>query len=104
MALLRAISHDPRVLFADEPTGNLDPHAAERVEKMLLSWHEQARGQRTLVLVSHDLELAARLCDRIVAFRDGELLDEGGRPVDSLAPDARRGLLRVRKGPVRPFQ
>ena len=70
VAIARALALDPLVLFADEPTGNLDSAAGNRVLELLL---RQAQGERRVVLVTHDLEIAAR-AERILRLKDGELV------------------------------
>lgn len=76
VAISRALINQPRVIFADEPTGNLDSVTGARVEDVLFDLNRQ-RGI-TLVVVTHDEELAAR-CDRAVFVRDGLL--EASEPV-----------------------
>ncbi len=71
VALARAFIHEPRILFADEPTGNLDADNARIVQDML--WDLNARSGTTLIVVTHDTELARR-CGRILRLRGGELL------------------------------
>ncbi|MEN9359736.1 MAG: hypothetical protein RL095_1271 [Verrucomicrobiota bacterium] len=71
VALARAFIHEPRILFADEPTGNLDADNARIVQDML--WDLNARRGTTLIVVTHDGELARR-CGRILRLRGGELL------------------------------
>jgi len=71
VAIARALALEPAVLFADEPTGNLDSAAGAAVLDLLL---EHATGERRLVLVTHDLQVAAR-AERILHLRDGKLLD-----------------------------
>lgn len=75
IAGLRAIVHDPRVVFADEPTSNLDPANTDRIMRLLLRWqrgllHPESdrTSPRTLILVCHDLETALRVADHIVAL------------------------------------
>jgi predicted ABC-type transport system involved in lysophospholipase L1 biosynthesis ATPase subunit len=63
----------PSILLADEPTGNLDSATADEIMELLRN-HVQRQGT-TLVLVTHDEELARRCADRIVWLKDG-LLDE----------------------------
>ena len=70
VAIARALIHHPMVLFADEPTGNLDPATAENVTNLLLSLRGELK--QTLVIVTHDLRLAAR-ADRAYRMVDGEL-------------------------------
>ncbi|WP_019585739.1 ABC transporter ATP-binding protein [Deinococcus apachensis] len=67
VAVARALAHDPRVLLADEPTGNLDSHTGERVLELLIG---PAREGRTVVLITHDRDVAA-LADHTLRVRDG---------------------------------
>lgn len=72
MAVLRAVIHNPRVVFADEPFNNLDPENANLIIQLLLDWREgklhESHGQdRTLILVCHDLEIARTVLGRKVA-------------------------------------
>ena len=69
VAIARALALEPAVLFADEPTGNLDSAAGAQVLDLLL---EHASGERRLVLVTHDLQIAAR-AQRVLHLRDGRL-------------------------------
>lgn len=71
VALARAFVTQPEVLFADEPTGNLDSRTGEQVIEMMLSLHGQ--GDTTLVLVTHDAELAAR-CEQHFTLEMGRLV------------------------------
>ncbi|SRR5579885_1527448 len=75
VAIARALVNHPRVLLADEPTGNLDPRTANAVIEMLLSL---VRGERVAALVAtHNLELAAKM-DRALVLHAGKLV-EGGK-------------------------
>lgn len=82
VALARALAPRPKLLLADEPTGNLDTTTGEQV--IDLTFGLQRQHGTTLVLVTHDAELAAR-CDRIVRMADGrieapkEIIDEQSR-------------------------
>lgn len=71
-AIARAIVREPALLLADEPTGALDTHSGEGVMRVLFDLH--ATGT-TIVVITHDLEIAARL-PRRVAMRDGRLIDD----------------------------
>lgn len=66
LAIARALIHEPRVLFLDEPTAALDPEAARVVRDFI----EELKGQgRTIFLCTHNLDEADRLCDRIAVFK-----------------------------------
>ena len=69
VAIARALMNDPKVLLADEPTGNLDSKTGKRIMNVLKGFHE--RGQ-TILMVTHDATLA-RQTDRILHLRDGQL-------------------------------
>ena len=73
VALARAFSGRPDVLFADEPTGNLDRQTGDRIADLLFSMNRDSAT--TLILVTHDAQLAAR-CDRRLRVRDGKLWEE----------------------------
>src|SRR5262245_59173944 len=71
VAIARALVNEPSVVLADEPTGNLDSATAAGIMELLLG-HVAARAA-TLVLVTHDEELARRGADRVVWMRDGQV-------------------------------
>jgi putative ABC transport system ATP-binding protein len=73
VAVARAFVTQPRLLFADEPTGNLDSATGEQVIELLLGMKRE-RGT-TLVLVTHDADLARR-CDRRIHISGGEITHE----------------------------
>jgi putative ABC transport system ATP-binding protein len=70
VALARAFAGEPPLLFADEPTGNLDAATGHGIIDLLFTL--RARRAATLVLITHDSELAAR-CDRVVRLHDGRI-------------------------------
>jgi putative ABC transport system ATP-binding protein len=70
LAIARAIVNDPKVLFADEPTGNLDSATGAVVEDLLFSYNKQKGA--TLIIVTHDPELAAK-CDIRIHIKDGSI-------------------------------
>ncbi|MCO5723997.1 ABC transporter ATP-binding protein [Robiginitalea marina] len=72
VALARAFANRPEILFADEPTGNLDGHTGQRVVDLLFDLNQEAGT--TLVIVTHDMELARR-CDRILRLQGGRMLE-----------------------------
>ncbi|KQM26888.1 ABC transporter ATP-binding protein [Frigoribacterium sp. Leaf8] len=71
--IARALVNDPRIIFADEPTGNLDTATGAVVEDILFSLNRE--NGITLIVVTHDEELAAR-CDRRIVIRDGLIVDD----------------------------
>ena len=73
VVIARALVNEPRIIFADEPTGNLDSATGAVVEDILFDLN-RTRGI-TLVIVTHEPELAAR-CDRRIQIHDGLLVDE----------------------------
>jgi putative ABC transport system ATP-binding protein len=71
--IARALVNDPRIIFADEPTGNLDSATGAVVEEILFGLNRE-RGI-TLIIVTHDEDLAAR-CDRRILVRDGRIVED----------------------------
>jgi ABC-2 type transport system ATP-binding protein len=83
LAIARALLHDPSVVFLDEPTAALDPEAAYVVREAIEGLR---RAGRTIVLATHNLDEADRLCDRVAFVRGGLLrVDSPGRLRGSLA-------------------
>ncbi|MGH7713091.1 MAG: ABC transporter ATP-binding protein, partial [Gemmatimonadaceae bacterium] len=73
VALARAFANRPRILFADEPTGNLDGTTGERIVALLEELNHEAGS--TIVLVTHDLALAQR-ARRLIRLRDGVVVED----------------------------
>lgn len=71
VSLARAFSNKPRILFADEPTGNLDAETSEKVVNLIFELNREAGT--TLVLVTHDMELAAKT-GRIIRIKGGRMI------------------------------
>jgi putative ABC transport system ATP-binding protein len=79
VSIARAFANQPKILFADEPTGNLDAETSEKVEALLFNLNKAAAT--TLVMVTHDLELAGKT-NRIIRLKGGKLVaDEINREV-----------------------
>ena len=74
VAIARAFATEPAVLFADEPTGNLDTRTGERIMELMFELNRSS--STTLVLVTHDSGLAER-CDRVLALDTGRLVSDG---------------------------
>lgn len=73
VALARAFVNEPKILFCDEPTGNLDGDTAHTVEELIFGLNREK--QTTLVMVTHDLELAQK-CGRVLKLRRGDVVEE----------------------------
>ncbi len=73
VALARAFAAEPKILLADEPTGNLDGETGKTIMDLLFDLHD--RAATTLLLISHDPALAER-CDRVVTLADGKVIDD----------------------------
>ncbi|MDB4906089.1 MAG: transporter [Gemmatimonadetes bacterium] len=73
VAIARAFSNDPRILFADEPTGNLDSDTGSRIVELLEQLNRESGS--TVVLVTHDLALAART-QRVIRLADGAVIED----------------------------
>jgi len=86
VAIARALVTDPNIIFADEPTGNLDSQSGLQVMEILASLHEKGR---TVVLVTHETQ-TAEFANRIIKIKDG--LVESDEPIASNRP--KRGNLK----------
>ena len=73
ISIARAFSNNPKILFADEPTGNLDEETSAIVESLLFKLNQESGT--TLVLVTHDLELAAKT-ERIIRIKGGQIISD----------------------------
>ncbi|MHA4894340.1 ABC transporter ATP-binding protein [Pedobacter sp. PWIIR3] len=74
VSLARAFSNRPAILFADEPTGNLDAETSEKVERLMFNLNSEAGT--TLVIVTHDPELASRT-GRVIKLKGGKIIADG---------------------------
>lgn len=81
VAIARALIHRPRLVLADEPTGNLDSKTADSIFSMLRSINKESR--LTFLIVTHDPRMAER-CDRVIRIEDGVIAADGP-PEDALA-------------------
>jgi len=78
LCIARALATEPEVLLLDEPTASLDPRSTQKVEELVY----ELRSQITVVIVTHNLQQAARVSDRSVFFLDGSVIEAG--PTDAL--------------------
>jgi ABC-2 type transport system ATP-binding protein len=74
LALARAIMHDPKVLFLDEPTANLDPNTARGIHKLMENLRDQGS---TILLTTHNMEEAVKLCDNVALLFEGKIVESG---------------------------
>lgn len=94
LAIARAIVNRPQIIFADEPTGNLDSVTGEKVEDMLFGYNR--RNGVTLIIVTHDEDLAKK-CDILIHVKDGrvESMTKSDKRVGSHTPPVGRTRKRV---------
>lgn len=75
VAIARAFMTDPKILLLDEPTTGLDPRAKKDVQKLILDL--RARSKATILLTTHDMEEAEKLCDRVSIIHNGKIIVSG---------------------------
>lgn len=92
VAIARALLGRPRLILADEPTGNLDSHSGAQVLALLQA--SSRRAGQTIVMVTHD-PLAASYCDQVIVMADGRLVDR----IDAPTTDSVTAAM-LRHGPV----
>ena len=81
VAIAGVLAMQPRILVVDEPTGDLDPNNSERIENLLRSLRDEYGI--SVVVALHDLDMAARLADRVCIVKNGSIIAEG-KPADVL--------------------
>ncbi len=74
VCVARAIANSPEIIFADEPTGNLDSKTSKKIEDLLFGLNKESGI--TLIIVTHDEALAAK-CDRQIRIQDGQIVSKG---------------------------
>ncbi len=84
VALARALSFKPKFLLLDEPTANIDPYTTAEIEKMLVKASEYA----TIVLITHNLAQAKRVCDEAMMMHEGKVIEAGPCEEVLLRPSA----------------
>ncbi len=72
VAIARALANDPRIIIADEPTGNLDLKSSDEVMAIMENLHKEGR---TIIMVTHNPEITEN-CDRVIRLRDGRIMEE----------------------------
>jgi putative ABC transport system ATP-binding protein len=71
VAIARALANDPKIIIADEPTGNLDLKSSDEIMAIMKGLHEEGR---TIIMVTHNPDIT-KDCDRVVRLRDGQILE-----------------------------
>jgi polar amino acid transport system ATP-binding protein len=103
VAIARALSMDPALMLFDEPTSALDP---ELVDEVLQTMRELARSGMTMIVVTHELDFAREVGDRVIFMDGGRIVEEGppDRVFSAPAQDRTRAFLRrlLRTGPPHP--
>lgn len=96
LLLARSMLNDPHILILDEPTVGLDPQARHLIWDQLV----RLRGQgKTILLTTHYMEEASRLCDRLVIMDNGRILAEGG-PRELIKRYVKSGVIEAKDGPA----
>ena len=78
IAVARAVVGEPKIILADEPTGNLDPVSAEIIFDLLRTFHE--RGA-TVIIATHDKELIRKTGGRVIQLKEGRLVKDTSKPL-----------------------
>jgi phosphate transport system ATP-binding protein len=86
LCIARALATGPRVLLLDEPTASLDPLGAQRIEELVY----ELRGDMTIVIVTHNMQQAARVSDRTVFMLSGEVVEAAPTPTLFTTPSDER--------------
>jgi len=89
VAIARALVNDPFVIFADEPTGNLDTRSSSDIMQIFKDLNNEGR---TIVLITHEIDIA-KLASRILTMRDGQIVsDVKNRPKKQIIKSKRKGV------------
>lgn len=87
LAIARSIVNKPKLIFADEPTGNLDSATGDKIIKLLFDLNKNLGS--TLVIVTHDEELASR-CQIQIQLKDGKIVSQTTKRTSSAKPTTRK--------------
>jgi len=73
VAIARALANEPRLILADEPTGNLDSQTSEEIINLLVDLNK--KNGLTILMVTHDQETAAKISDKVIRLKDGQIVN-----------------------------
>ncbi len=88
-AIARALVHEPKLILADEPTGNLDPHASKEIIEILLRLNTAGI---TVILATHDKTLVDMIQKRVITLKDGQIISDKEKSGYDFIPDLRTEL------------
>ena len=91
LRLARVFMHHPDIIFLDEPTSGLDPQSARAIYRII---EEKKKEGVTIFLTTHNMEEAARLCDKVLFLNDGKIAEEGN-PIDLCKRYEAEGRIKV---------
>lgn len=98
VCIARAIVNDPKILFADEPTGNLDSATGDKVIKLLFDLNKKGV---TLIIVTHDEDLA-KLCSRQIRISDGKIIEDTKNKMPTKANTATKTSKSIKSSDAKP--
>ena len=98
LALALALINDPQMLFLDEPSAGLDPHARHEIHDLV---QELRREQRTILITTHYIEEAEKLCDRVAIIDEGRIIAMG-TPAEVQARTVGMSRIEIRVSPALP--
>ena len=86
VAIARALINEPAIIFADEPTGNLDSKSGDEIMKLLVNLHKEGK---TIIMVTHETEIAD-FAQRLITFHDGEIISDTKKRTKKKTPKKRK--------------
>jgi len=96
VAIARALIRDPMLIFADEPTGNLDTKNSHEIMRILTELHKQGK---TIVMVTHEHDIAA-CASRVITMQDGKIIDDRRNDGAAEKPEVSPGVMQVEHQPL----
>lgn len=75
VAMARALVFEPEIILLDEPTSNIDKESTELIEREILNYNKES--DKTVIIITHDINQAKRICDDIIVLNDGRVVTDG---------------------------